>query len=58
MATFILTFVIVAVSLLGLGLGVLFGRSPVSGSCGGLSCVPDSRCAGCTKHQNKGGNHD
>jgi hypothetical protein len=58
MATFILALLIIIVSLLGLALGVLFSRSPIAGSCGGLSCVTKSQCVGCTKNQTKRENHD
>jgi hypothetical protein len=36
METFLLAFGLVLLSVLGLALGVIFGRSPLKGSCGGL----------------------
>ncbi len=39
MATFILAFIVILVSLAGLGIGVLLGRSALAGSCGGLACA-------------------
>ncbi len=36
MATFIATFVLFALAILGLALGVIAGREPLRGSCGGL----------------------
>lgn len=44
MLTLLFTFVIFALSLVGLGLGVLAGRRPLTGSCGGLGC---SHCGAC-----------
>lgn len=47
MATLVLSFVIIALSLVGLAVGVLVGRTPLAGSCGGLAC------SGCTKTGSK-----
>ncbi|MCR8725533.1 (Na+)-NQR maturation NqrM [Frigidibacter sp. ROC022] len=49
MAIFLITFAGIALTFLGLSLGVLFGRPPIKGSCGGLACVPGAACAGCRK---------
>ena len=38
MATFLFAFIVIVLSAAGLGLGVLFGRAALAGSCGGLSC--------------------
>lgn len=38
LATFLVTFALIAVSVAGLAAGVLLGRKPLRGSCGGLSC--------------------
>ena len=38
---------IVLLAVLGLGLGSLFGRGPVKGSCGGMACIKDIACEGC-----------
>ena len=35
MSTFILSFLVVSMVFLALALGVIFGRKPISGSCGG-----------------------
>ena len=37
MLTFIASFLIIAAALLAMAVGVLFGRRPVTGSCGGLN---------------------
>lgn len=31
----------------GLALGVMLGRAPLKGSCGGIECVPGARCTDC-----------
>lgn len=43
----LLVFAIVLLAVLGLGLGSLFGRGPVKGSCGGMACIKDIACEGC-----------
>lgn len=58
METFILALTIILISLAGLGLGVLFGRPALQGSCGGLSCVRGAACAGCTAHEKREENHE
>jgi hypothetical protein len=52
MATFILTLVIVLASVAGLATGVLLGRAPLRGSCGGVACVKGGACAACQTHRN------
>lgn len=51
METFLLAFGLVLLSVLGLALGVIFGRSPLKGSCGGLACATGLSCRGCRKGQ-------
>ncbi len=46
MATFVLSFVLVALAVTGMAAGVLLGRRPISGSCGGLG---SATCAACTR---------
>lgn len=46
MATFILSFVLLALAITGMAAGVLLGRSPIKGSCGGLG---SSSCSACTR---------
>lgn len=43
MATFLLSFLVVGLAMLGLAVGVMAGRRPIKGSCGGEGC-PD--CTG------------
>lgn len=47
MATFVFTLVIILASVAGLAAGVLLGRAPLRGSCGGIGCVKSGRCAPC-----------
>lgn len=47
MGTFILTFSIFLLTVGGLALGVLFGRAPLRGSCGGLACTKGISCDTC-----------
>lgn len=49
METFLLAFGLVLLSVLGLALGVIFGRTPLKGSCGGLACSKGLPCSGCRK---------
>ena len=47
MGTFFVTFLVVALAFLGLASGVLLGRKPIAGSCGGYKAI-DADCAfGC-----------
>lgn len=41
---YLLSFIVILLALLGLGLGVLAGREPIRGSCGGLG---GSACSSC-----------
>ena len=53
MSTFLLTFLVVSLVFLALALGVLFGRKPLAGSCGGKG---DSICdckAPCAKRKER-----
>jgi hypothetical protein len=47
MEIFLPTLVILLLSIAGLALGVMAGRPPIKGSCGGLSCIKSGACAGC-----------
>jgi hypothetical protein len=39
MSTFLLVFLIMVLLVAGMSVGVIFGRKPISGSCGGMSAV-------------------
>lgn len=45
MSLFLMTFLIMILAFLGLALGVLLGRSPIKGSCGGLNQIAGIECA-------------
>ena len=47
MVTFVLTLLLVVLSVLGLAVGVLLRRRPLAGSCGGLSCLKGIDCGAC-----------
>jgi hypothetical protein len=51
MATIILSIVIVLLSAGGLAVGLFFGRAPIKGSCGGLSCGNDTGCDACSSNR-------
>ena len=51
MATFVITLVIVLASVAGLATGVLLGRAPLRGCCGGVACVKSGGCAACETHR-------
>ena len=45
MSIFLITFIIMALAVLGMAVGVLWGRSPIKGSCGGLNTINGIECA-------------
>jgi len=47
METFIFAFVIILLAIAGLAVGVIAGRAPIKGSCGGLACVKGVDCGVC-----------
>ena len=49
MAEFLIAFGLILLALGGLAVGVFFGRAPLKGSCGGLSCIHGAQCAACPK---------
>lgn len=49
MTTFLLTILIVLLAGVGLGIGVIAGRKPIGGSCGGLGALGLECDAGCNK---------
>lgn len=53
MTTFLLGFGIISLSILGLAIGVMAGRAPIRGSCGGLSCGTTGGCAACPRAKSR-----
>jgi hypothetical protein len=54
MSTILLTFLILLILLLGMSVGVIFGRKPIAGSCGGLQGLdPDRDCELCGGNPSK-----
>ena len=47
MATLLLAFVIILLAIAGLAVGVMLGRAPIKGSCGGLACAKGIDCGVC-----------
>lgn len=48
MSTMILTFVVLLIVIVAMSVGVLMGRKPISGSCGGLANVGiEGKCSIC-----------
>jgi hypothetical protein len=50
---FIISFFVFVLMALALSLGLLFGRQPVKGSCGGLNRIPglENSCSACKNKQ-------
>lgn len=44
---FLFTFTIFALAIAGLAVGVMAGRKPIEGSCGGVACLKNIECATC-----------
>jgi hypothetical protein len=49
MSLFVLTFAIVLIVVLAMAVGVLAGRKPIAGSCGGLAAVGVEKACDCDK---------
>lgn len=47
MTEFLLTFVIFLLAVMGIGLGLAFGRGPVKHSCKATADLPGRRCKDC-----------
>ena len=47
MSLLLLVFCIISLLMLAMAVGVLFGRKPISGSCGGLNLQPGQSCQLC-----------
>ncbi len=51
MAIFGLVFLIFAISIAGLAIGVIFGRTPIKGTCAGGTCPKAFECGGCQRQK-------
>lgn len=49
MQTILLTIVVFLLAFLALCTGVMLGRPPLRGSCGGLSCLKGIECGACPR---------
>jgi len=49
MTIFLVTFLVMSLAVLGMAVGVLAGRKPIAGSCGGLGSIGLECDAGCDK---------
>ena len=50
MSLFLITFCLMALAVAGMAIGVIFGRAPIAGSCGGLNAVDGSgKCLACSR---------
>lgn len=49
MTIFLITFLVLGIAVLAMAVGVLFGRRPIGGSCGGLERLGLECDAGCDK---------
>ena len=47
MGTFFLSFLVIGLAVVGMSVGVLFGRAPIKGSCGGIG--NGGSCTSCTR---------
>lgn len=54
METFFLTLGLMLLSIGGLAVGMLSGRSAIRGSCGSLSCIEGMDCGACARPAGKG----
>jgi hypothetical protein len=54
MDVFLLSLILFLGAIGGLSVGILFGKAPIRGSCGGLSCARDFDCAGCPNRRREG----
>lgn len=49
MSMFLITFLVMALAILGMAVGVIAGRKPIAGSCGGMNKMGIECQAGCDK---------
>ncbi len=45
MTEFVLSFIFMLIAFVGLAVGILLGRAPIKGSCGGVNQQPGASCA-------------
>lgn len=55
LATLMLSFLVIVLAILAMGIGVLAGREPIKGSCGGINGGPCELCSGRCKRAADGG---
>lgn len=55
MTTFLISLPIIGLAILGLAIGVLMGRAPLKGSCGGVSCKITGGCGACPRARDANG---
>jgi len=54
MTVFIATFIVIAIAVIGMAIGVIFGKPAIKGSCGGLNQVGlAGSCSGACSTQEK-----
>lgn len=55
LTTILLSFLVIVLAILAMGIGVMAGREPIRGSCGGLNGGPCELCSGrCKKVTDRG----
>ena len=55
LTTLVLSFLVIVLAILAMGVGVMAGREPIKGSCGGLNGGPCELCSGrCKKAADRG----
>ncbi len=55
LTTILLSFLVIVLAILAMGIGVMAGREPIRGSCGGLNGGPCELCSGrCKKATDRG----
>jgi hypothetical protein len=56
MTLFLFSFAVIALAALGPAIGIIAGRGPIKGSCGGVSCGVPGGCAACPSRAKKDAN--
>ena len=47
----LLALIVIALAVLGMAVGVLFGSGPMRSSCGAAACLPNGNCDDCPLHR-------